>query len=83
MNKAIEWGLIVVFAVFLIYFVSPFASQQPDGLEKTAGDLGAQEEQPAPFVALGDYSMPLSALVGGLLVFLLVVALLWPMAKKK
>jgi len=82
MNKVFEWSVIVAFAVALIYFISPYALQQPDGLESTAEGLGAAG-QPSPFVALGDYSLPFSALVGGLMVFLLVVALLWPMARKE
>ena len=82
MNKALEWGIIAVLAVVLIYFVSPLASEFPDGLEKTAEDLEAPGEEPAPFIALGSYSAPLSAVVGSLVVFLLVIALLWPMAKR-
>lgn len=77
-----EWVFVVVLAALLIFFISPLASEFPDGLEKTAEELEAPEEQQAPFVALLDYSVPLSAVVGSIIVFLLVVALLWPMASK-
>ena len=83
MNKSIEWGAIVLLAVFLIYFVSPLASGEPDGLEKTAQELNAAMEEPVPFAALGDYSNPITAVVGSVLVFMLVIALFLPVIRKK
>jgi len=83
MNKAVEWSIIVLAAVLIVYFISPYASSQPDGLEKTAEELNAGEEAPVPFVALGDYGVPVSAVAGALVVFILVFAVLWPSLVKK
>ena len=83
MNQAIEWSVIVLAAVLIVYFISPYASGQPDGLEKTAEELNAGEESPVPFIALGDYSAPVSAVAGALIVFILVFAVLWPFILKK
>lgn len=47
--------------LFLAGFVSPFASDLPDGLEKTASDLGFKEKETAGtnVVALApDYVLP-------------------------
>jgi cobalt/nickel transport system permease protein len=50
----------VVIAIGLALFISPFASQLPDGLEKTAADLGFASQALAPAIAapIADYQMP-------------------------
>jgi len=83
MNKVIEWSIIVLAAVLIVYFISPYTSSQPDGLKKTAEKLNAGEEAPVSFVALGDYSVPISAVAGVLVVFILVFAVLWPSLVRK
>lgn len=80
MRKIILAGLFIAVAIAL--FLSPFASQSPDGLEKVAEDKGflhkgeGQEVFSAP---IPDYTMPgvkqegiatsLAGLIGTLLVF--------------
>ena len=52
-------GLGLAVALVLTFFVSPFASSQPDGLEKVAGDKGFLETAEDSAVAgspLADYS---------------------------
>jgi hypothetical protein len=52
-------GLGLAVALVLAFFVSPFASSQPDGLEKVAGDQGFLETAEDSAVAgspLADYS---------------------------
>ncbi|NUN49860.1 MAG: PDGLE domain-containing protein [Candidatus Brocadiae bacterium] len=84
-------------AVALAVFASPFASQDPDGLEKVAEDQGFQESgevepawdrAPAP-----DYQFPrvtdrrrstaLAGLAGTLLVFGAGVGLAWVLRRRK
>lgn len=74
-------GLAVALGVVLL---SPFASLDPDGLERVAGDLGFLSlGQAAPFELLPDYTLPflgegaLSTILAGLLGALFVFALLW------
>lgn len=85
-------GLAVALAVTLL---SPFASADPDGLERVAGDIGFLSlGQDAPYTMLPDYTIPflgetplstiLAGIVGALIVFgllyLLVRALKRPSA---
>ncbi len=52
-------GLGLAVALVLAFFVSPFASSQPDGLEKVAGDKGFLETAEDSAVAgspLADYT---------------------------
>lgn len=72
MKKIILWGLFI--SVLLVLFISPFASNSPDGLERVAEDKGfiafAKELFHAP---LPDYTIPglkyekLSTILSGLL----------------
>lgn len=52
-------GLGLAVALVLAFFVSPFASSQPDGLEKVAGDKGflaAADDSAVAGSPLADYS---------------------------
>jgi cobalt/nickel transport system permease protein len=56
-NSWIFVGMIITLFVLLI---SPFASGDPDGLERVAENLGFLETgQPAPFELLPDYTIPI------------------------
>jgi len=58
-KKEIIIGLMV--AIFLALFISPFASQWPDGLEKVAEDKGflhKGEVEPILSSPIPDYSWP-------------------------
>ncbi len=76
-------GVIIALAVALL---SPFASSQPDGLERVAEDKGfISKAQSAPFQLIADYAFPwvgneavatiLAGFLGTLLVFAIVVGL--------
>ena len=80
MKKIILAGLFIAVAIAL--FLSPFASQSPDGLEKVAEDKGflhKGEEKEIFNAPIPDYTMPgvkqegiatsLAGLIGTLLVF--------------
>ena len=81
-------GWVVAGAVLtlLVLLLSPFASSDPDGLERVAGDLGfLQSGQSAPYQILSDYTLPflgatpLSTILAGaagLVVVGLIIALL-------
>lgn len=51
-----QLGVIVLIVVFLLVFV-PFASSNPDGLEKVASTFGAEEHQPFWSGLMADYSV--------------------------
>jgi cobalt/nickel transport system permease protein len=72
-------GIIIALAVVLL---SPFASADPDGLERVAEDLGfLGMAQPAPYQVLPDYTIPflgstsLSTIVAGAIGVLAVLAI--------
>ena len=81
-------GWVVAGAVItlLVLLLSPFASSDPDGLERVAGDLGfVQSGRSAPYKILSDYTLPflgatpLSTILAGaagLVVVGLIIALL-------
>ena len=81
-------GWVVAGAVItlLVLLLSPFASSDPDGLERVAGDLGfLQSGRSAPYQILSDYTLPflgatpLSTILAGaagLVVVGLIIALL-------
>jgi cobalt/nickel transport protein len=50
------FGIIALIVVFLAVFV-PFASSNPDGLEKVASTFGAEEHQPFWNGLMADYSV--------------------------
>lgn len=69
-------------ALILAFFISPFASSSPDGLEKVAGDKGFLEKgeiEPAVNSPIPDYTWPgidnegiatgLAGILGTLIVF--------------
>jgi ABC-type Fe3+ transport system permease subunit len=72
-------AIIVLLVVFLAVFI-PFASSNPDGLEKVAQSLGVQEGEPFWKGLMSDYSLEafkdpyLSSLLAGVLGVLLVLA---------
>lgn len=49
-------GIIALIIVFLVVFI-PFASSNPDGLEKVAATFGAEEHQPLWNGLMADYSI--------------------------
>jgi cobalt/nickel transport system permease protein len=57
-GPVVAYGILIALALTL--FASPFASQWPDGLEKTAEHLGFAGKAAAPVVAapIPDYAMP-------------------------
>ncbi|MFA5039495.1 MAG: PDGLE domain-containing protein [Candidatus Omnitrophota bacterium] len=58
-RKEVWLGLLAAFILGI--FLSPFASQSPDGLERVAGDRGflqKEEENPAFRAPVPDYQMP-------------------------
>jgi cobalt/nickel transport system permease protein len=72
-------GIVIALAVVLL---SPFASADPDGLERVAGDLGfLGMARSAPFQVMPDYTIPflgttpLSTVVAGMIGMLVVLAL--------
>jgi len=54
MNKL--FVMVVLLVVFLAIFI-PFASSNPDGLEKVAESLGISEKEPAWRGLMSDYSV--------------------------
>ena len=79
------WIIVGIIATIVVVLLSPFASGDPDGLERVAEDLGFLEtSQSAPFEILPDYTLPflgetdISTIVAGIVgaVFLLGLILL-------
>jgi len=83
LNNELRFLGIIALAVILVFLVAPLASTDPDGLKKAIGELNAPEEEPAPFIALGNYSVPSNAFIGGLVVLMLTGALFYGMASNK
>ena len=53
------WIVVGGFIALLVVLISPFASADPDGLERVAEDLGFLETgQSAPFSIIPDYTIP-------------------------
>jgi ABC-type Co2+ transport system, permease component len=76
------WIIGGVVATVLVVLLAPFASADPDGLERVAEDLGFIERgQDAPYQLIPDYSFPLlgetslSTIVAGLVGLVVVAAL--------
>jgi cobalt/nickel transport system permease protein len=77
------WVVAGVIISLIVLLLSPFASSNPDGLERVAGDLGfLQSGQSAPYQILPDYSvpflgsMPISTIVAGLIGLIVVGAII-------
>ena len=77
-------GLLVVGVgiALLITFFSPFASSEPDGLEKVAENEGfIKEAEDAPYEVIADYVLPwvdnedLGTILGGIIGVLIVAAI--------
>lgn len=73
----------VLISLFVV-LLSPFASANPDGLERVAEDLGfLNTAQPAPFEALPDYTVPflgetsLSTIVAGVVGVIVLLVLVF------
>lgn len=67
----------------LVVLISPFASADPDGLERVAGDLGFLEAgQSSPFSIIPDYTLPflgetaLSTILAGVVGIIVVAAIM-------
>lgn len=67
----------------LVVLISPFASADPDGLERVAGDLGFLEAgQSSPFSIIPDYTLPflgntaLSTILAGVVGIVVVAAIM-------
>jgi cobalt/nickel transport system permease protein len=53
------WVVIGIAISLIVVLLSPFASSDPDGLERVAGDLGfLQAGRAAPFSIIPDYAVP-------------------------
>lgn len=55
-----KWGIILVAALIIAAFLSPFASPHPDGLERVAEDLAFSEKGQSPavqFSPMPDYTI--------------------------
>jgi cobalt/nickel transport system permease protein len=77
------WVIAGVIISLIVLLLSPFASSNPDGLERVAGDLGfLQSGQSAPYNILPDYSVPflgstpISTIVAGLIGLIVVGAII-------
>ncbi|NJN44040.1 MAG: cobalamin biosynthesis protein CbiM [Anaerolineae bacterium] len=78
------WVAVGLAISFLIVFITPFASSNPDGLERVAMDLGfAETAQNASLQILPDYTIPflgdgnLSTLAAGILGVIVVAVVAW------
>lgn len=93
-KKYIIFGIII--AVFLVIFLSPFASKQPDSLKKIARDKGFLEKGASPSFKflMPDYVFPgiknrqlaiaLAGVIGALAVFMITFLLaVWLKKQKK
>ena len=76
------WVLAGILISLVVVLLSPFASANPDGLERVAGDLGfLNMGQSAPYEILPDYTVPflgetaLSTIVAGLIGALVVLGI--------
>ena len=78
-----NWIFVGLLLSLLVVFLSPFASANPDGLERVAIDLGfISQGADAPYSTLPDYTVPflgetgLSTIIAGAVGIVIVVALL-------
>jgi len=76
------WVIVGVVISLVVVLLSPFASTNPDGLERVASDLGfLNSSQSAPYETLPDYTLPilgstsLSTILAGVVGVLVVLAL--------
>ncbi len=83
-----KWWLVGAGLTLLIVLLSPLASAAPDGLEKVAGELGFAGEAHESFLRfIPDYVMPgvgseaLARVLAGLVGTLVVLGLVWGLAK--
>ena len=85
MNNRRNWGILIAIGVglaLLITLISPFASSQPDGLEKVAEDkeFSAEAEGPS-YELISDYTFPgvenerLATILSGMVGVLIVAAI--------
>jgi hypothetical protein len=83
-----------VIAVIVVFFAVPFASSDPDGLEKVAGDKEFIEEaEDNGYEWLPDYTVPgvdnerasgiLAGVIGLTVVFAIMVALGWVLTRRR
>jgi cobalt/nickel transport system permease protein len=77
------WVFAGALTALLVLFLSPFASSNPDGLERVASDLGfLQSGQSAPYQIIPDYALPIlgqtafSTIVAGLIGLVVVGAII-------
>lgn len=78
------WIIVGVFITVFVVLLSPFASANPDGLERVADDLGFLESgQNAPYEIFPDYTIPIlgetgiSTIIAGLVGAVFVFSLLF------
>ena len=78
------WVAGLLLAVAVVAVLAPFASPDPDGLERVAIDAGFAEQGTDPaFEVLPDYSVPflgdstLSLIVAGVIGVVLLFAMMW------
>jgi cobalt/nickel transport system permease protein len=77
------WVFAGALTALFVLFLSPFASSNPDGLERVAGDLGfLQSGQSAPYQIIPDYTLPIlgqtafSTIVAGMIGLIVVGAII-------
>ena len=86
------WWVVGLAVALLVVVLSPFASPDPDGLERVAEDQGfIDQAEDSPFEIIPDYVFPgmsessgtvVAGLVGMLLVFGLVYGLAWILRRR-
>ena len=82
------WVAGLLLAVAVVAVLAPFASSDPDGLERVAIDVGfAEQGTDAAFEILPDYSVPflgdsaLSLIVAGLIGVALLFGAMWVLGR--
>ena len=83
------WWLVgLLLAVVVVAVLAPFASSDPDGLERVAIDVGfAEQGTDAAFEILPDYSVPflgdsaLSLIVAGVIGVVLLFGAMWVLGR--
>jgi cobalt/nickel transport system permease protein len=82
------WVVGLLLAVVVVAVLAPFASSDPDGLERVAIDVGfAEQGTDAAFEILPDYSVPflgdsaLSLIVAGVIGVVLLFGAMWVLGR--
>jgi ABC-type Fe3+ transport system permease subunit len=90
----LKWWHVALAIALVLAFVSPLASDSPDGLERVAEDKGFIEKASAPpFKVIADYVFPgvhnealatiMAGIVGTVAIFAVVYAVAWLLRKRQ